>query len=135
MRIDSQGHFFTIYFPGFVCFVLYLAKIAGERLQDHWSSGLDFSRPPLKYDLFVLDVVMEDQSSAEQVSMNVVEEMETGDEAKKDAKPATEQKVNGEAAEDEFTVDIKVEKKREYYIHTTLLSQISQYEHAPWSSG
>ena len=28
-------------FPGFVCFVLYLAKISGERLQDHWSSGLD----------------------------------------------------------------------------------------------
>ena len=27
-------------FPGFVCFVLYLAKISGERLQDHWSSGL-----------------------------------------------------------------------------------------------
>ena len=26
-------------FPGFVCFVLYLAKISGERLQDHWSSG------------------------------------------------------------------------------------------------
>ena len=21
--IDGQGHFFTIYFPGFVCFVLY----------------------------------------------------------------------------------------------------------------
>ena len=39
MRIEGQGHFFTIYFPGFVCFVLYLAKISGERLQDHWSSG------------------------------------------------------------------------------------------------
>ena len=26
-------------FPGFVCFVLYLAKISGEQLQDHWSSG------------------------------------------------------------------------------------------------
>ena len=26
-------------FPDFVCFVLYLAKISGERLQDHWSSG------------------------------------------------------------------------------------------------
>ena len=26
-------------FPGSVCFVLYLAKISGERLQDHWSSG------------------------------------------------------------------------------------------------
>ena len=40
MSIEGQGHFFTIYFPGFVCFVLYQAKIAGERLQDHWSSGL-----------------------------------------------------------------------------------------------
>ena len=39
MSIEDQGHFFTIYFPGFVCFVLYLAKISGERLQDHWSSG------------------------------------------------------------------------------------------------
>ena len=36
---EGQGHFFTIYFPGFVCFVLYKAKISGERLQDHWSSG------------------------------------------------------------------------------------------------
>ena len=26
-------------FPGFVCFVLYLAKISCERLLDHWSSG------------------------------------------------------------------------------------------------
>ena len=40
MSVEGQGHFFTIYFPGFVCFVLYLAKISGERLQDHWSSGL-----------------------------------------------------------------------------------------------
>ena len=39
MSIEGQGHFFTIYFPGFVCFVLYEAKISGERLQDHWSSG------------------------------------------------------------------------------------------------
>ena len=39
MSIEGEGHFFTIYFPGFVCFVLYLAKISGERLQDHWSSG------------------------------------------------------------------------------------------------
>ena len=36
----NQGNFFTIYFPGFVCFVLYLAKISDERLQDHWSSGI-----------------------------------------------------------------------------------------------
>ena len=39
MSIEGQGHFFTMYFLGFVCFVLYLAKISGERLQDHWSSG------------------------------------------------------------------------------------------------
>ena len=43
MSIEGQGHFFTIYFPGFVCFVLYLAKISGERLQDHWSSGFHLS--------------------------------------------------------------------------------------------
>ena len=41
MSIEGQGHFFTIYFPGFVSFVLYKAKISGERLQDHWSSGLE----------------------------------------------------------------------------------------------
>ena len=40
MSIEGQGRFFTIYFPGYVCFVLYKAKISGERLQDHWSSGL-----------------------------------------------------------------------------------------------
>ena len=39
MSIEGQGYFFTIYFPVFVCFVLYLDKISGERLQDHWSSG------------------------------------------------------------------------------------------------
>ena len=37
MSIEGQGHFFTTYFPGFV---LYKATISGERLQDHWSSGL-----------------------------------------------------------------------------------------------
>ena len=42
MSIEGQGHFFTIYFQGFVCFVLYLDKISGERLQDHWSSGLPY---------------------------------------------------------------------------------------------
>ena len=42
MSIEGQGHFFTIYFPDFVCFVLYKANISGERLQDHWSSGLLF---------------------------------------------------------------------------------------------
>ena len=41
MSIEGQGHFFTIYFQGFVCFVLYYAKISGEPLQDHWSSGYD----------------------------------------------------------------------------------------------
>ena len=41
MSIEGQGHFFTIYFPGFVCFLLYYAKISDERLHDHWSSGLD----------------------------------------------------------------------------------------------
>ena len=34
-------------FPGFVCFVLYLAKISGERLQDHWSSGFISTLVPL----------------------------------------------------------------------------------------
>ena len=29
MNIEGQGHFFTIYFPGFVCFVLYKATISG----------------------------------------------------------------------------------------------------------
>ena len=53
MSIEGQGHFFTIYFPGFVCFVLYWAKISGERLQDHWSSGyyimdVTFYTPPLQ---------------------------------------------------------------------------------------
>ena len=42
VSIEGQGNFFTIYFPGFVCFVLYWAKISGERLQDHWSSGFLF---------------------------------------------------------------------------------------------
>ena len=30
MSIEGQGHFFTIYVLGFVCFVLYLAQISGE---------------------------------------------------------------------------------------------------------
>ena len=42
MSIEGQDHFFTIYFPGFVCFVHYKATISGERLQDHWSSGFCF---------------------------------------------------------------------------------------------
>ena len=40
MSIEGQCHFFTIYFSGFVCFVLYKATISDERLQDHWSSGI-----------------------------------------------------------------------------------------------
>ena len=43
MSIEGQGHFFTINFPGFACFVLYQANISGERLQDHWFSGLGLS--------------------------------------------------------------------------------------------
>ena len=50
MSIEGHGNFFTIYFPGFVCFVLYLAKISGERLQDHWPSGLSVSRPLARCD-------------------------------------------------------------------------------------
>ena len=30
VSIEGQGHFFTIYFPGFVCFMLYLDKISGD---------------------------------------------------------------------------------------------------------
>ena len=54
MSIEGQGHFFTIYFPGFVCFVLYKAKISGEHLQDHWSSGFSI---PLSPDRIVLGAV------------------------------------------------------------------------------
>ena len=43
MSIEGQGHFFNIYFSGVACFVLYQAKIAGERLQDNWSSGSDYA--------------------------------------------------------------------------------------------
>ena len=43
MSIEGQGHIFTMYFPGFVCFVLYWDKLSSERLQDHWSSGSNFS--------------------------------------------------------------------------------------------
>ena len=48
MSIEGQGHFFTIYFPGFVSFVLYKATISGERLQDHWSSGFLYMSKHLK---------------------------------------------------------------------------------------
>ena len=49
MSIEGQGQFFTIYFPGFVCFVLYKAKISGERLQDHWSTGYVPVTPGLRF--------------------------------------------------------------------------------------
>ena len=39
MSIESQGHFFTIYFPGFVCFVLYLCVISSLR---YWIFGDNF---------------------------------------------------------------------------------------------
>ena len=50
--------FLTIYFPGYVCFVLYLAKISGERLQDHWSSGFN-PTPFLENGLFSLAFLTE----------------------------------------------------------------------------
>ena len=54
MSIEGQGHFFTIYFPGFVCFVLYKATISGECLQDHWSScsisGANLQNKTMLYD-------------------------------------------------------------------------------------
>ena len=50
MSIEGQCHFFTIYFPAFVCFVLYKATISGDRLHDHWFSGLSF-----KLDVFLIN--------------------------------------------------------------------------------
>ena len=43
MCIEGQGHFFTIYFPGFVCFVLYKATISGERFTGPLVLWLPFS--------------------------------------------------------------------------------------------
>ena len=42
MSIEShrQGHFLTLFFQVLYVLCLYEAKISGERLQDHWSSGL-----------------------------------------------------------------------------------------------
>ena len=57
MSIEGQGHFFTICFPGFVCFVLYKATISGERLQDHWSSGLKASLRDLPYLILMINEV------------------------------------------------------------------------------
>ena len=63
MSIEGQGHFFTIYFPGFVCFMLYLNKISGERLQDHWSSGYSCStHAPIQLDLIVNYVINDDDN-------------------------------------------------------------------------
>ena len=48
VSIEGQGHFFTIYFPGFVCFVLYWAYLSGERLQEYWSSDMkDMLKKPM----------------------------------------------------------------------------------------
>ena len=63
MSTEGQGHIFTIYFPGFLCFVLYLDKISGERLQDHWSSGCSIFIPPVYevyrgYIVFAFSVTM-----------------------------------------------------------------------------
>ena len=42
MSNQSQGILSHLY-PAFVCFMLILGPdISGERLQDHWSSGLNF---------------------------------------------------------------------------------------------
>ena len=49
MSIEGQDHFFTIYFLGFVCFVLYLDKISGERSHDHWSSGFFMRNQYMKF--------------------------------------------------------------------------------------
>ena len=55
MSIKGQGHFFTIYFPGFVCFV------SGERVQDHWSSGFYVAYAVFKFQIIELDVNYEVQ--------------------------------------------------------------------------
>ena len=35
-----QAHFLTLFFQVLYILCLYEAQISGERLQDHWSSGL-----------------------------------------------------------------------------------------------
>ena len=69
MSIDGQGHFFTIYFPGFVCFVLYKATISGERLQDHWSSGLNLKTQSVRYSIELLFKV---QISSSNPTSNII---------------------------------------------------------------
>ena len=41
MSIEGQGHFLTLFFQVLYILCLYEAHISGERLQDHWSSGLN----------------------------------------------------------------------------------------------
>ena len=43
--------------PGFVCFVLFYAKISGERLQDHWSSGLMKCFTPDMFTIMLLNIL------------------------------------------------------------------------------
>ena len=38
MSNQGQG-LLSHFYPGFVCFVLILTQMSGERLQDHWSCG------------------------------------------------------------------------------------------------
>ena len=66
MSIEGQGHFFTIYFPGFVCFVLYKATSSGERLQDHWSSGY-ITGTQLQEDLYAGVLTMSDTNEPVQL--------------------------------------------------------------------
>ena len=56
MSIEGEGQFLTIFFLGFVCFVLYYANISGERLRDHWSSGCTYSKS--RYQVSVYRIVV-----------------------------------------------------------------------------
>ena len=40
VSIEGQGHFLTLFFQVLYILCLYEAQISGERLQDHWSSGI-----------------------------------------------------------------------------------------------
>ena len=42
MKVSNEGqsHFLTLFFQVLYILCLYEAQISGERLQDHWSSGL-----------------------------------------------------------------------------------------------
>ena len=42
MRIEGQGHFDLYFYQVLYVLCLCKAKISGERLQDHWYSGLIF---------------------------------------------------------------------------------------------